>query len=158
MHYDVTSLYFEGVYSDADKIEYGYSRDQKPECKQVNLGVNVTGEDAIPLAYSVICGSTSDKTTPLENMRALQQLFRETTVAAADGIIIVSDQAMLKKDVMISYHQQDIGYHRPLPNHKVYDSVLMSVKTSQLLKHPLSYRPKNQQTTTKLFTMVCFLM
>jgi len=144
VHYDVTSIYFEGVYSDADKIEYGYSRDQKPECKQVNLGLNVTGENAIPLAYSVICGSTSDKTTPLENMSALQQLFSEITTEE-DGIIIVSDQAMLNPDVILTYHQQDIGYLGPLPNHKVYDSVLMSVTTSQLLKHPLSYRPQNQK-------------
>jgi transposase len=37
IHYDITSIYFEGEYLDADKIDYGYSRDNKPECKQVNL-------------------------------------------------------------------------------------------------------------------------
>ena len=27
IHYDITSLYFEGVYEDEDLVDYGYSRD-----------------------------------------------------------------------------------------------------------------------------------
>jgi transposase len=61
-------LYFEGVYDDADLLEYGYSRDKKSECKQVNLRLNITDEDGIPLAFKVINGSTTDRTTPIENM------------------------------------------------------------------------------------------
>ena len=64
IHYDVTSLYFEGVYNDAELLDYGYSRDKKSECKQVNLRLNITDEDGIPLSFKVIKGSTADRTTP----------------------------------------------------------------------------------------------
>ena len=46
IHYDITSVYFEGEYTESDKIDYGYSRDHRPDAKQVNLGVNVTRHPA----------------------------------------------------------------------------------------------------------------
>jgi transposase len=159
IHYDITSIYFEGEYQHADKIEYGYSRDKRPDCKQVNLRLNVTGDNAIPLAYQVISGSTADKTTPLQNMRALPELFDKpipepttatppTTAAtqfttADDSMIIVSDPAMLCPQVIVTYHEKGIGYLGPLANHKAYDSVLMSVGTDELINYPLNYHPVN---------------
>jgi len=41
IHYDITSVYFEGEYTKSEKIDYGYSRDHRPDAKQINLGVNV---------------------------------------------------------------------------------------------------------------------
>ena len=118
----------------------------------------MTSDEAIPLAYKVISGSTADKTTPLENMRALAGLLckptdKTATVSTAtevscidtafDNLIIVSDQAMLCPQVIITYHQKGIGYLGPLPSHKAYESVLMSVETDELMKHPLDYHPIN---------------
>jgi transposase len=143
IHYDITSLYFEGVYEDADLLDYGYSRDNKSECKQVNLRMNITDEDSIPLAFKVINGSTADRTTPIDNMKALHDLL--DNMPRSDDIIIISDQAMLDMDVIMQYHQKDIGYLGPLPASKEYEKVLMSVPLSQLKKHPLKYRPKNQK-------------
>jgi len=143
IHYDITSLYFEGVYDDADMLDYGYSRDKKSECKQVNLRLNITDEDGIPLAFKVINGTTADRSTPIENMSALRQLLNN--MPNTHDIIIISDQAMLDRDVIIQYHQQDIGYLGPLPASKEYEKVLMSVPLPELKKHPLKYRPKNQK-------------
>jgi transposase len=108
IHYDITSMYFEGVYEGEDLVDYGYSRDDKSDCKQVNLRLNITDEDGIPTAFKVINGSTADRSTPIENMKALRELLDNMPVR--DDIIIISDQAMLDKDVIIQYHQQGIGY------------------------------------------------
>jgi len=113
IHYDITSTYFEGEYEEANLLEYGYSRDNKPDCKQVNLQLNVTSDDGIPLAYKVISSSTADRTTPMQNMRALQQVLNG--LPDSDELVIVSDQAMLCASVIIAYHQQKIGYLGPLP-------------------------------------------
>jgi transposase len=146
IHYDITSLYFEGAYEDEDLVEYGYSRDDKSDCKQVNLRLNITDEDGIPTAFKVINGSTADRTTPVENMKALLELL--DSMPGSDDIIIISDQAMLDKDVIIQYHQQGIGYLGPLPTNKDYEEVLMSVPLSELQKKPLKYRPKSQKEDT----------
>jgi transposase len=143
IHYDITSLYFEGEYEDADMVNYGYSRDSKSDCKQVNLRLNITDEYGIPVAYKVINGKTADRTTPMENMSALRELL--AAMPESNDIIIISDQGMLDRDVIIQYHQQGIGYLGPLPTLKEYDDVLMSVTTAQLKEHPLGYRPRNQK-------------
>jgi transposase len=116
IHYDITSLYFEGEYEDADLVDYGYSRDNRSDCKQVNLRLNITDEDGIPVAFKVINGKTADRTTPIENMRALRELL--DAMPNSSDIIIISDQGMLDRDVIIQYHQQDIGYLGPLPTLK----------------------------------------
>jgi transposase len=62
--YDLTSTYFESEPpGDAqDKRRHGYSRDQRSDCVQVVIGLIVTPE-GFPLAYEVLAGNTSDKTT-----------------------------------------------------------------------------------------------
>jgi transposase len=62
--YDLTSTYFESdpPFEDNDKRQYGYSRDKRADCVQVVLALVVTPE-GFPLAYEVLAGNTSDKTT-----------------------------------------------------------------------------------------------
>jgi hypothetical protein len=62
--YDLTSTYFESPppEADADKRRYGYSRDKRSDCVQVVIALIVTPE-GFPLAYEVLPGNTSDKTT-----------------------------------------------------------------------------------------------
>ena len=62
--YDLTSTYFESEppFEENDKRQYGYSRDKRSDCVQVVLALVVTPE-GFPLAYEVLAGNTSDKTT-----------------------------------------------------------------------------------------------
>lgn len=71
LHWDLTSCYFEGEYETSALARYGYSRDKRPDTKQVNLGINVTGQDHIPVQYTVLPGNTADCTTPAANVKAL---------------------------------------------------------------------------------------
>src|SRR5579862_4763638 len=62
--YDLTSTYFEAEppFADDDKRRFGYSRDHRPDCVQVVIALVITPE-GLPLAYEVLSGNTSDKTT-----------------------------------------------------------------------------------------------
>jgi len=60
--YDLTSTYIEGEGQEIPKAQYGYSRDQRFDCKQVVIALVITPE-GFPLAYEVMEGNTSDKTT-----------------------------------------------------------------------------------------------
>jgi transposase len=60
--YDLTSTYFECDPPDAGKRKFGYSRDKRSDCVQVVIALIVT-PDGFPLAYEVMDGNTSDKTT-----------------------------------------------------------------------------------------------
>ena len=60
--YDLTSTYFEGEMEENPKAKHGYSRDGRPDCLQVVIAL-VIPPDGFPLAYEVMDGNTSDRTT-----------------------------------------------------------------------------------------------
>ena len=60
--YDLTSTYFEGDMEQNPKAKRGYSRDKRPDCLQLVIALVVT-TDGLPLAYEVMKGNTSDRTT-----------------------------------------------------------------------------------------------
>ena len=60
--YDLTSTYVEGEAEQNPKAQYGYSRDGKPNCKQVVIALVMT-PSGLPMAYEVMDGNTSDKST-----------------------------------------------------------------------------------------------
>jgi transposase len=62
LFYDLTSTYFEGEAEEIDKAKRGYSRDHRPDCLQVIIALVITPE-GFPLAYEVMDGNTSDRTT-----------------------------------------------------------------------------------------------
>ena len=60
--YDLTSTYFESDPPFTGKRQFGYSRDKRSDCVQVVIALVVTPR-GFPLAYEVMPGNTSDKTT-----------------------------------------------------------------------------------------------
>jgi len=62
LFYDLTSTYFEGEAEEIEKAQRGYSRDHRPDCLQVIIALVITPE-GFPLAYEVMDGNTSDRTT-----------------------------------------------------------------------------------------------
>ena len=145
IHYDITSVYFEGEYTDSEKIEYGYSRDHRPDAKQINLGVNVTSETGIPLGYRVLAGQTADRTTPLENAKALRSLLDRPELAERErDFLLVSDRAMLDRGVIVAYADKQIRWLGPLGAQGSLRDVLDAVSDKELENHVLAYRPANQ--------------
>jgi transposase len=74
--YDLTSTYFESdpPFEETDKRQFGYSRDKRPDCVQVVIGLIVTPE-GFPLAYEVLAGNTSDKTTLRQFLRKIEDQY-----------------------------------------------------------------------------------
>src|SRR5205823_4878335 len=60
--YDITSTYFEGGCAANPLAKRGYSRDSRPDCLQVCIGLVVTS-DGLPLGYEVFAGNTNDSKT-----------------------------------------------------------------------------------------------
>jgi transposase len=71
MLYDVTSTYFEGQAKFNPQAQRGYSRDHRPDCKQVCIGLVVT-RTGLPVAYEVFAGNRNDVTTVEEIVQAIE--------------------------------------------------------------------------------------
>jgi transposase len=72
--YDVTSTYFEGQALKNPQAKQGYSRDSRPDCKQVCIGLVVTKE-GIPLGYEVFEGNRHDSTTVETIIEKMESLY-----------------------------------------------------------------------------------
>ena len=76
--YDLSSTYFEGIAARNEKAEHGYSRDHRPDCKQVVIGLVLDGE-GFPKAHEVFTGNTKDENSMA---RMLDSLDGRTSGAA----------------------------------------------------------------------------
>ena len=70
--YDVTSTYFEGEAKRNPQAKRGHSRDHRPDCKQVCIGLVVTRE-GLPVAYEVFEGNRHDSKTLQEIIEAMEE-------------------------------------------------------------------------------------
>ena len=64
--YDLTSAYFEGAADGNPQAKRGYSRDHRPDCKQVIVAL-IVSQEGFPFAFEVLDGNRRDVTT-LEDM------------------------------------------------------------------------------------------
>ncbi len=72
--YDLTSTYVEGEAEQNPKAKYGYSRDGRPDCKQVVIALVMT-PTGLPLAYEVMDGNTSDKSTLRNFLDKIESMY-----------------------------------------------------------------------------------
>src|SRR5271165_5825236 len=72
--YDLTSTYFEGEMEQNPKAKRGYSRDKRPDCLQLVIALVVT-PDGFPLAYEVMNGNTSDRTTLPDFLKKIENTY-----------------------------------------------------------------------------------
>ena len=143
LHWDITSIYFEGAYTDSELAAYGYSRDHRPDAKQVNLEVDVTHDGYVPVLYHVLAGDTADITRPLPHLRALLRFLARPELADRHlRPILVSDCKMITPEAVLACHCHELFYLGPLPNGTATEALLKSVSAEELAAHELAYRPQ----------------
>jgi transposase len=89
--YDVTSTYFEGQANANPLAKRGYSRDHRPDCKQVCIGLVVT-RCGLPLGYEVFAGNRHDSTTLEEIVETMEAHYgRAQRIWALDRGMVSED-------------------------------------------------------------------
>jgi len=91
--YDVTSTYFEGEAKANPKARRGYSRDKRPDCKQICIGL-VVSKCGMPIGYEVFEGNRTDVSTLQEIVETMERRYGK-----ADRIWIGDRGMMSKKNV-----------------------------------------------------------
>jgi transposase len=89
--YDVTSTYFEGAADANPKAARGYSRDNRPDCKQVCIGLVVTRE-GLPVGYEVFAGNRADVTTVEDIVRLMEEKYGKA------NWVWVTDRGMVSEE------------------------------------------------------------
>jgi transposase len=86
--YDLTSTYFEGQCARNPQAKRGYSRDHRPDCKQVVIGL-VLDRDGFPKAHEVFDGNRQDRTTVADMLARLEE-----RTGRRGGATVVVDRGM----------------------------------------------------------------
>jgi transposase len=134
--YDVTSTYFEGLAEANPQAQRGYSRDHRPDCKQVCIALVVTF-DGFPLGYEVFAGNVHDA-------RTLQTIV--TTMEARHGMlgrVWITDRGMASAENLAWLRQTDRRYIIGAPKSELK-------KFAAALARPLGWRTVQEAVEVKL--------
>jgi transposase len=101
--YDLTSTYFEGQALSNPQAKHGYSRDKRPDCKQVLVGL-VLDRDGFPKAHEVLDGNRQDRTTVGEMLDSL-----EKRMGPKPGATVVVDRGMAYEENLAEIQAR--GHH-----------------------------------------------
>jgi transposase len=152
LHWDLTSIYFEGAYAESELASYGYSRDQRPDTKQITLEVDITHDGSVPVLYQVLRGNTVDVTRPVPHLEALLRFLARPALAERHlQPLLVSDCKMITPEVVLACHRHHCYYLGPLQEGMAVMAALRSVSAAELADHPLAYRPQRVKATDDRF-------
>ena len=113
--YDITSTYFEGKAEANPQARRGHSRDHRPDCKQVCIGLVVTRE-GVPLGYEVFAGNLNDSKTVKTIVETTESRYGK-----ADRVWVM-DRGMISEDILAWMRQGGRRY-------------VMGTPKSELRKH-----------------------
>lgn len=102
--YDLTSTYFEGQAVRNRQAKRGYSRDKRPDCKQVLVGL-VLDRDGFPKAHEIFAGNRQDRSTVPDMLERLKQRTGQTL-----GATVVVDRGMAYEENLAQIRAQGLHY------------------------------------------------
>jgi len=102
--YDLTSTYFEGQAKANPQAKRGYSRDKRPDCKQVVVGL-VLDRDGFPKAHEIFDGNTQDR-------RSLDQMLDalEKRTGKKLGATVIVDRGMAFEENLEQIRKRKLHY------------------------------------------------
>ncbi len=145
--YDLTSTYCEGLAEANPKAQRGYSRDGRPDCKQVVIGLVLDGE-GFPRAHEVFAGSTADSSSVETMLNAL-----ERRIGRRAGATVVVDRGMSGAANLALIRAR--GYHfivacRQGERDGVYDDLTGEPGWTAVMRDPSPTNPAQRKTAVRV--------
>lgn len=126
LHNDSTSVSFCGQYRDASAramrgrtapaITYGFSKDHRPDLKQLIFILTVTNDGGVPVQFRVSDGNTNDSKTHVETWETLRQL------AGRADFLYVADSKLCSHDNMMHIDRAGGRFVTVLPRSRLEDA------------------------------------
>jgi transposase len=102
--YDLTSTYFEGLCTRNGKAKRGYSRDHRPDCKQLVVGL-VLNRDGFAITHEIFAGNAQDRATLATMLDRLGE-----RVELKPGSTVVIDRGMAFDENIADIKQRKLHY------------------------------------------------
>lgn len=148
--YDLTTAYFEG--NGPASARYGYSRDHRPDKKQVVIGLVLC--DGFPITHRMWPGNTLDRATLKEAVSELKQTFEigKTIFVADRGLILEANLEALESaeyDYIIATRRRRDNFAEALLKQDISDSGAKVVKEDGKRRYILCFNKETQESERK---------
>jgi len=145
--YDLTSTYFEGKAALIPKAKRGYSRDHRPDCKQLVVGL-VIGREGFPRAHEIFEGNTQDRKTLASMLDLL-----EKRVGLPEGSTVVVDRGMAFAENIAELRRRKLHYV-VAAGQKERDRLLAEFKTvdgfEEVIRQPSPRNPGQKKSSVRV--------
>jgi transposase len=127
VHNDTTSFSVYGDYSSANedgaedsklKVSHGYSKQKRPDLKQIVLGMGVTPE-RLPILAKVENGNTSDKKWNMSFIKMMREVLQDEDWP---NLFYQADSALITKENLKEIEAYGLHFLSRLPDHKRNES------------------------------------
>ncbi|ABW14746.1 Transposase-like protein [Parafrankia sp. EAN1pec] len=122
IHWDMTSISLHGAYPEVDEDyttpRYGHPKDRRPDLKQVQTGLAVTGDGGIPLVHRAYDGGAGEVAQVTGAMRAL------ATIAGERRFLLVGDSKLVSYGNLTALIDAGVEFLAPAPKPVVPASTL----------------------------------
>lgn len=133
-HLDTTSMHVHGEYDGhryepgIGLIEFGYSKDHRPDLKQFMISLMSSSDGDVPLLAKTIGGNTSDKTHFQEVLKELEQQLKDADYQS----YYVADSAMYTASTLKTLSDQTLWVSRPPASLKAVKEAYVQTNQSEM--------------------------
>jgi len=148
--YDLTSTYFEGVYDGNDTLLHGYSRDHRPDCKQLVIGLVVT-KKGLPFGYKIFPGNQSD-------VKSLTEIIvqMESSYGKADRIWVIDRGIVSEENLkLLSEHKALYLVGTPRSMLKKYEQQLVDQRDWEEVQEGIQVKMISTPDSSKETFILC---
>ena len=147
--YDLTSTYFEGQAKKNPQAKLGYSRDKRPDCKQVVVGL-VLDRNGFPKAHEVFDGNVQDRDTVGHMLDVLEQRSGKKA-----GSTVIVDRGMAYEENLAEIRRRDYHYivaGRQPERHQWLDELEKDEGWEEVIRTPSPRNPFQKKSKVLLIS------
>jgi transposase len=114
LHWDMTSMSLTGAFDPEDqdpdypRVAYGHPKDRRVDLKQIQAGLGVSADGAIPLLATAVSGQTGEITQVVSAMARFQK------TAAVKRFLMIGDSKLVSYDNLTALSSAQVDFIAPL--------------------------------------------
>ena len=117
LHWDLTSISLYGAYPEVDEEypapRWGHPKDRRPDLKQIQTGLAVSGDGGIPVFHRPYSGGAAEVAQVTGAMTALKQ------IAGPRPFLLVGDSKLISYTNAVAMNAEGVGFVAPLAASRV---------------------------------------
>jgi hypothetical protein len=121
LHWDMTSISLYGAYDQTDEDHpapaYGHPKDRRTDLKQIQAGIAVAGDGAIPVLHRCFDGGAGEVAQVVDTMNQLK------TLAGTRDFLMIGDSKLISYTNVTAMNDAQVGFIAPLAASRVPDGL-----------------------------------